>query len=53
MDLDFTSEQIMLRESAAKFFANECNYDKVKEIEETEEGYSPELWQKVVELGWT
>jgi acyl-CoA dehydrogenase len=53
MDLDFTSEQTMLRESAAKFFANECNYDKVKEIEETEEGYSPELWQKVVELGWT
>lgn len=53
MDLDFTSEQQMLRESAAKFFANECNYDKVKDIEETKEGYSPELWQKVVELGWT
>jgi acyl-CoA dehydrogenase len=53
MDLDFTSEQTMLRESAAKFLANECNYDKVKDIEETEGGYSPELWQKVVELGWT
>ena len=53
MDLDFTSEQTMLRDSAAKFFVNECNFEKVKHIEETEEGYSPELWQKVAELGWT
>ena len=53
MDLDFTSEQTMLRDSAAKFFLNECNFEKVKHIEETEEGYSPELWQKVAELGWT
>jgi alkylation response protein AidB-like acyl-CoA dehydrogenase len=52
MDLDFTSEQIMLRESAAKFFANECDYEKVKHIEESEKGYSPELWQKIAELGW-
>ena len=53
MDLDFTSEQDILRDSAAKFLANECPYDKVKEIEETEEGYVPELWRKVAELGWT
>lgn len=53
MNLDFSSEQIILRESAAKFFANECNYEKVKHIEETEKGYSPELWQKIAELGWT
>ncbi|MBW2622851.1 MAG: acyl-CoA/acyl-ACP dehydrogenase, partial [Deltaproteobacteria bacterium] len=53
MDLDFTSEQDMLRDSAAKFFANECPYDKVKEIEETAEGYAPELWRQVAELGWT
>ncbi len=53
MDLDFTSEQTMLRDSAVKFFVNECNFEKVKHIEETEEGYSPELWQKVAELGWT
>jgi acyl-CoA dehydrogenase len=53
MNLDFTSEQNMLRESAAKFFANECNYEKVKKIEETAEGYQPELWRKAAELGWT
>jgi len=52
MNLDFTSEQNMLRDSAAKFFANECNFEKVKHIEESAEGYSSELWQKMAELGW-
>ena len=53
MDLDFTSEQEMLRDSAARFMANECPYDRVKEIEESAEGYDPKLWQQVIELGWT
>jgi alkylation response protein AidB-like acyl-CoA dehydrogenase len=53
MDLEWTSEQDILRDSAAKFFANECPYDRVKELEETEEGYDPKLWQQVIELGWT
>ena len=53
MDLSFTSEQDMLRDSAARFLSNECPYEKTKEIEESAEGYSPELWQQVVELGWT
>lgn len=52
MNLDFTSEQGMLRESASKFFANECPYSRVKDLEESEEGYSPELWQKMADLGW-
>ena len=52
MKLDFTSEQEMLRDSATKFFANECPYSRVKELEESDEGYSPELWQHMAELGW-
>lgn len=53
MDLDLTSEQIILRDSASKFFANECPYGRVKELEETEEGYDPNLWRHIIELGWT
>jgi len=53
MDLNFTSEQDMLRDSASRFLGDRCPYAKVKEIEESEQGYSPELWQQVVELGWT
>lgn len=52
MDLGFSSEQDMLRDSASKFLANECPFDKVKELEESAEGYSPELWAQVAELGW-
>ncbi|MFH1481429.1 MAG: acyl-CoA dehydrogenase family protein [Pseudomonadota bacterium] len=52
MDLDFTSEQEMLRDAASKFFVNECPYAKVKELEESEEGYDPNLWLKMAELGW-
>jgi alkylation response protein AidB-like acyl-CoA dehydrogenase len=52
MNLDFTSEQEMLRDAASKFFSKECPYDRVKELEESEAGYSSELWQKMAELGW-
>ena len=53
MDLDFTSEEEMLRDSAARFLSTECPYERVKEIEESAEGYDPNLWQQVIELGWT
>lgn len=52
MDLSFTSEQDMLRDSAARFLANECPFEKVKELEESAEGYSADLWQQVADLGW-
>lgn len=52
MDLGFSSEQDMLRKSVAEFLAKECPYDIVREIEESEEGYSPKMWKKMAELGW-
>ena len=52
MNLDFTSEQEMLKTSVSKFFVNECPFSKVREIEESVEGYSPEVWAKMAELGW-
>lgn len=52
MDLSFSSEQNMLRDSASRFLANECPFEKVKELEESAEGYSPDLWKQVAELGW-
>ena len=52
MDLNFNSMQDMLRKSVAEFLSKECPYEMVKELEESEEGYSPKLWKKVVELGW-
>lgn len=52
MDLDFTSEQKMLRDAASRFFAEQCPYHRVKELEESEEGYDPKLWKKMADLGW-
>jgi len=52
MDLDFTEEQDMLRNSARDFLSTECDKAKVREIEESVEGYSPEIWHKMAELGW-
>jgi acyl-CoA dehydrogenase len=52
MDLGFSSEQDMLRKSVAEFLTKECPYDIVKELEESEEGYSPKMWKKMAGLGW-
>jgi alkylation response protein AidB-like acyl-CoA dehydrogenase len=52
MDLDFTEEQDMLRNSARDFLSTECDKATVRKIEESDEGYSPEIWSKMAELGW-
>jgi alkylation response protein AidB-like acyl-CoA dehydrogenase len=52
MNLDFTEEQEMLRTSARDFLTTECPKALVRELEEGEKGYSPDLWRKMAELGW-
>ncbi len=52
MDFELTEEQKILKDSARDFLANECPKDKVREIEESAEGYSSELWKKMADLGW-
>ena len=52
MDFSFSEEQEMLRTSARDFLEKECTESFVREIEEGEKGYSPELWRQVADLGW-
>ena len=52
MDLDFTSEQEMLRKSVAEFLSKESPFEQVKELEDSDAGYSKKLWKKMAELGW-
>ena len=52
MNLELTSEQEMLRDTAQKFFRKECPYGRVKELEESESGYDHGLWKKMADLGW-
>ena len=52
MDFGFSEEQEMLRTSARDFLTTECPADTVKELAEDEQGYKPEMWTKMAELGW-
>ena len=52
MNLDFTEEQEILRSSARNFVMKECSNERVREIEDSEEGFSRDIWNKIVELGW-
>jgi alkylation response protein AidB-like acyl-CoA dehydrogenase len=53
MDFAFSEEQDMLRRSARDFLAKECTPKVVRRLMGTEDGYDPELWRKIAELGWT
>jgi alkylation response protein AidB-like acyl-CoA dehydrogenase len=52
MDLDLSEDQKMLRTTARDFLAKECPKQFVREMEQDEKGYSPELWLKMAQLGW-
>ena len=53
MNLAFSEEQEMLRKAARDFLEDKCPKKLVKQLEESEKGYSAELWQEIAELGWT
>ena len=52
MHLGLNEAQQMLKNSAQEFLEAECSKDYVREMEEDERGYTPELWQKLAEQGW-
>ena len=52
MKLTLTEEQEMLKKTARDFLAEKCPKNLVKQMEESETGYSRELWQEMAELGW-
>lgn len=52
MDLGLSEEQELLKNSAREFLENECTEEHVRAMEEDEQGYSPELWKKMADLGW-
>ena len=52
MDFDLNSEQRLLKESFRDFLGKECPKDFVRELDESDEGYSPKLWRKMAEVGW-
>ncbi|MCL0102295.1 acyl-CoA/acyl-ACP dehydrogenase, partial [Dehalococcoidia bacterium] len=52
MDLGLSEEQEMIKTTARDFLEKECPKTLVREMEEDDRGYSPELWKKMADQGW-
>ena len=52
MDILPTEEEDMVRNLAREFLEGECPTTLVRAMEKDDQGYPPELWKKMVELGW-
>ena len=53
MQFGLTESQVILRDSARKFFAGECPMAEVRRLMETETAYDAKLWAKLAEQGYT
>ena len=52
MDFALSSEQELLKNEARQFLDSECLKKVIRQIEESELGYSPAIWKKMAHLGW-
>jgi len=52
MDIGFTEEQELLRDTARKFLDGECPTTFVRQMMATEAAVTGEFWQKLAEQGW-
>ena len=52
MDLGLDEQQEMLKNFARDFLEKECPESLVRDMEEDDQGYSPDLWKKMAEQGW-
>ena len=52
MNFDLLEDQVMIIDSARKFLEKECPKERVRELRKDEKGYDPEMWTKMVEMGW-
>jgi alkylation response protein AidB-like acyl-CoA dehydrogenase len=52
VDPRLSEEQELLKKSARDFLTEKCPKKYVREMENDEKGYSPELWREIAGLGW-
>ena len=53
MNLDFSDDQKYLQEEARKFFEKEGGLGNARNVMDQSQDADHELWNKIVELGWT
>ncbi|MFP6806995.1 MAG: acyl-CoA dehydrogenase family protein [Pseudomonadales bacterium] len=52
MDLSFSEEQLLLRDSVEKFISDKYSISERNKITATEDGFSAKNWQQFADLGW-
>ncbi|MGE5271290.1 MAG: acyl-CoA dehydrogenase family protein [Thiohalocapsa sp.] len=52
MDIGFSEEQELLRDSARKFLDSQCDTRFVRAMMATEAAVTPEFWRQLAEQGW-
>ncbi len=52
LDLALTESEEMLKKTALDFMHRDAPKEVVQALQETDTGYTKELWRKVVEMGW-
>ncbi|MHB8576398.1 MAG: acyl-CoA dehydrogenase family protein [Dehalococcoidia bacterium] len=52
MDLGLSEEQEMIKNAARDFLEKEVPEKYVRDMEEDDRGYSPEVWRKMADQGW-
>ena len=52
MDIGFSEEQELLRDTARKFLDCDCTTKFVRQMMATEEAVTPEFWPQLAEQGW-
>ncbi len=52
MNFSFTEEQNMLKDSVARFVADQYDFEARRKVADSEAGFSAENWQTFAELGW-
>ena len=52
MDLSYTDEQLLLRDSIRKFISDKYDIIERNKITATDEGFNRENWQLFADLGW-
>ena len=53
MNFEFSEEQLFIRDQARNFLSQECTPEVVRRVLDSTIPFERDLWQKIVELGWT
>lgn len=52
MDISLNDDQTLLRETARAFAREALTPDRIRALEETEQGFDPAVWRRMVDMGW-